>query len=158
MLSRIISGWHSGTEQAARRAAKAFGIATAGMTPRTFLTEAGRGSELEARGEATKVRAAQRLKCIEQNVHDSDATLWIGETTTREASAAVGACQRLGKPCMPVYPDAEFEPAHVADWIAEHQIKSLHVTGTNELEQPGIGERVERFMGEVLERLGRQRA
>ncbi len=59
---------------------------------------------------------------------------------------------------MPVYPGASFEPSHVATWIRENQIKTLNVAGNSEGEEPGIGDRVERFLGQVLQQLGHQRA
>ena len=55
---------------------------------------------------------------------------------------------------MPVYPGASFEPSHVATWITENQIRTLNVAGNREAEEPGIGDRVERFLGEVLQLLG----
>ena len=57
---------------------------------------------------------------------------------------------------MPVYPGALFEPSHVAAWIAENKIKTLNVAGNREHEEPGIGDRVERFLGQVLQHLGHQ--
>jgi hypothetical protein len=92
-----------------------------------------------------------------QNVHDSDATLWFGETTTSGAQATVEACQRLGKPCLPIDPAAKFEPSQVAAWIAENKVKSLNVAGNRERDEPGLGDRVERFLGQLLERLGHER-
>jgi hypothetical protein len=91
-------------------------------------------------------------------VQDSDATLWFGLTTTAAAQETVGACQRLGKPCMPVYPGASFEPRHVATWIAEHEVATLNVAGNCEEDEPGIGARLEGFLGEVLEQLVHKRA
>jgi Circularly permutated YpsA SLOG family len=89
----------------------------------------------------------------EQNVRVSDATLWFGVTTTSGAQETVDACLRFGKPCLPVYPGASFEPCHVAAWIAEHKIGTLNVAGNRESNEPGIGDRVERFLGEVLRQL-----
>ena len=86
----------------------------------------------------------------EQYIHESDATLWFGDTTTKEAQTAVLTCQRLGKPCMLIYPTATFAPSHVAAWILEGEFKTLNVAGNCDAEEPGIGDRVERF-GQVLE-------
>ena len=74
------------------------------------------------------------------------------------AQATVGACQRFGKPCMPVYPGASFEPSHVATWIAENEIRTLNVAGNRESDESGIGDRVERFLAQVLQLLGHVRA
>lgn len=94
----------------------------------------------------------------ERNVQDSDATLWFGETTTSCARETVGACQKLGKQCLPVYPGASFQPSHVAAWIAENKIRTLNVAGNREGEEIGIGDRVERFLDLVLRELGHERA
>jgi Circularly permutated YpsA SLOG family len=64
------------------------------------------------------------------------------------------ACLRFYKPCMPIDPDASFEPSHIATWILENHIKTLNVTGNSEAEEPGIGDRVELFVGQVLQQLG----
>ena len=158
MLDKIISGGQTGADQAGWRAARAFGVPTGGGMPQGFLTEDGPRPEFADEYGAAEMPTDGGLTPTEQNVQDSDATLWFGETTTSAAQATVGACQRFGKPCMPVYPGASFEPAHVATWIAENQIKTLNVAGNREGEEPGIGDRVERFLGEVLQQLGHQRA
>lgn len=129
MLHTIINGDRDGAEQAARRAAQAFGLATGGDPV-----------------------------AIEANVGDSDATLWFGRTTTEAAAETVVACRRSGKPCLPLDPCADFEPIQVAAWIAANRVSTLHVAGNREAEEPGIGDRVERFLGLVLERLGLFRA
>jgi len=94
----------------------------------------------------------------EQNVLAADATLWFGVTTTLRAQETVCACQRFAKPCMPVYPGASFEPCHVATWIAQNRIGTLNVAGNREDEEPGMGHRMERFLGEVLQQLGHEGA
>ena len=53
---------------------------------------------------------------------------------------------------------ASFQPSHVAAWIVENQIRTLNVAGSRECEEPGIGEKVEQFLGEVLLHLGQERA
>ena len=104
MLEKIISGGQTGADQAAWRAAKAFGVPTGGWMPEGFLTEDGPHPEFAEQYGAAEMPADSDLAPTEQNVQDSDATLWFGETTTAGAQATVGACQQFGKPCMPVYP------------------------------------------------------
>jgi hypothetical protein len=158
MLDKIISGGQTGTDQAAWRAAQPFGVAVGGWMPKGFLTEDGARPDFAQQYGATEMPTESYAARTEQNVQDSDATLWFGETTTSGAQATVGACQRFGKPCLPVYPGASFEPAHVATWITENRIRTLNVAGNRESEEPGIGDRVERFLGQVLEQLGHGRA
>ena len=158
MLDTILSGGETGADQAAWRAAQAFGVATSGRLPRGVLSEVGPRPEFAARYGAAEMPSENDLARTEQNVQDADATLWFGETTTAGAQATVGACHRFGKPCLPVYPGAAFEPAQVATWIVENRIRTLNVAGNRETEEPGIGARVEQFLGQVLHQLGHQRA
>ena len=157
MLDKVISGGETGAEHAARRAAVAFGIPTGGWTCQSLRTECGPRPELAEQPGAAEMSQESRPKPPELNVQSSDATLWFGETTTAGAQAAVGACQRLGKPCMPVYPAATFQPSHVATWITEKQIRTINVTGNREGDEPGIGDHVELFLCQVLEQLGHRR-
>jgi hypothetical protein len=146
MLDKITCGRHAGAEQAARRAAVSFGVRVGGWMPGGISTEAG----TERPDDADRART-------DQDVQDSDGTLWFGATTTALAHATVAACQKFGKPCLPVYPGASFEPSHVASWIARNQVKSLNVAGNLEPDEPGIGTQVERFLEQVLQLLGHKR-
>jgi Circularly permutated YpsA SLOG family len=154
MLEKIISGGETGASQAAWRAAKAVGVSTGGWVRRGFLAEDGPHPEFAEQYAGAELPLDNDEAVTEQNVKDSDATLWFGQTTTAGAHATVAACLALGRPYMPVYPGASFEPSHVADWIRENTVKILYVAGNREHDEPGIGDRVERFFGQVLEQLG----
>jgi hypothetical protein len=80
--------------------------------------------------------------------------LWLGETTTLSAQATVRACLRFGKPCLPIDPAAAFEPAHVAAWIIKNDVRTLHVAGNSEDEERAAGDRVERFLSDLMQQLG----
>jgi hypothetical protein len=157
MLHKIISGGQTGADRAAWWAARAFGIATGGWMARGFLADDGPHPEFAGQFGATELPADVELAGTERNVQDSDATLWLGDTTTAVAQTTVMASHRLGKPCLPVYPSATFEPAHVVSWIVENRIRTLNVAGNREGEEPGIEKRVERFLGAVLQGLGHER-
>jgi hypothetical protein len=158
MLEKMISGGETGANQAGWRAAKAFGVAAGGWMRQGFLTADGRHPEFADQYGATEWPTDSESARIEQNVQDSDATIWFGRTTNSSAHATAAACLAFGKPYMPVYPGAAFEPSHVATWIIENAIKTLNVAGNHEYEEPGIGEKVDRFLGEVLKQLGHDRA
>ena len=123
---------------------------------RGSLTEEGPRPEFAERYAAREMPTESNTARTEQNVRDSDATLWFGETTTSAAQATVGACQKFSKPCMPVYPGASFAPSHVAAWIAANEVRTLNVAGNREGDEPGIGDRVEQFLSQVLGQLGHQ--
>ena len=158
MLDRIISGGQTGADQAGLRAARVFGVATGGRVPSGFVTEGGPRPEFAQLYGLSDVPADEPRTWYELNVHDSDATLWFGKTSTSSAQETVRASRRLGKPCMPVYPAASFEPSHIVAWITENEIRTLNVAGNHESEAPGIGVRVEQFLGQVLQQLGHERA
>ena len=52
--------------------------------------------------------------------------------------------------CLRFDPVAALEPSHVATWIMKNKIRTLNVVGNRENEEPGIGDRVEGFLGEIL--------
>ncbi len=126
--------------------------------PRGFLTEEGPHPEFADQYGAAELPADSAPDRTETNVLYADATLWFGVTTTLGVQETIVACQRFAKPCMPVYPGALYEPCQVAAWITENKIGTLNVAGNREDEEPGIGNRVERFLGEVLQQLGHERA
>jgi hypothetical protein len=156
MLDKIVTCGQTGADQAAWRAAKAFGVPTGGWMPKGFLTEDGPRPEFAQQFGAAEMPTECHTRGTEQNVQNSDATLWLGETTTSSAQATVWACQRYTKPCLPIYPSATFEPAHVARWISMNDIRTLHVAGNRETDEPGIGDRAERFLVKVLQELEHQ--
>ena len=157
MIEKIITGGQTGADQAAWRTARTFHVATGGWMPKGFLTEDGPRPEFAEEFGAAEMPSEIAAARTERNVQDSDATLWFGETTTSGAHATVSACRNFGKRCMPIYPSASFEPAQVAAWIARGQFRTLNVAGNRESDEPGIGQRVEMFLGQVLEQLGHER-
>lgn len=157
MLDKIISGGQTGADQAAWRAAETCGVSTGGWMPNGFLTDDGPHPEFAQRYAAADLPAESDSTQTEENVQQSDATLWFGETTTSSAQSTVKACRKLGKPCMLVYPGASFEPSHIATWITENKIATLNVAGSREAEESGIGDRVEHFLIQVLQQLGHAR-
>jgi Circularly permutated YpsA SLOG family len=158
MLEKIISGGETGANQAGWRAAKTFGVAAGGWMRKGFLIDDGCHPEFAEQFAAIELRSEGEDVSTDRNVQESDATVWFGQTTTAAAYATVAACLAFRKPYMPVYPGASFEPSHIATWIVENKIKTLNLAGNRERDEPGIGARVERFVGEILEQLGHKRA
>jgi hypothetical protein len=154
MLEKIISDGQSGADLAAWQLAESHGIAVSGRMPAGLASEEPLRPETSTPlGADESISASDRAR-IERNVRDADATLWFGETTSARASETVVTCRRSGKAIMLLYPGADFEPAHVASWIEENHIKTLNVAGNGEGDEPGITDRAERFLRQVLERLG----
>jgi hypothetical protein len=154
MLDTVVSGGQTGADQAGWRTAQAFGVPTGGWMPRGFVTEEGPRPEFAERFGAREIPTEDPEARTEQNVRDADATVWFGDTTTSSAHATVAACQRWGKPCLPIAPVAVFQPPQVAAWLTENRVQTLNVAGNCESDEHGIGERVERFLSAVLRELG----
>ena len=128
MLEFIVTGDEPGANRGAQHAARSCGM--------------------ETRGPAAQEPPSRS---------DADGLLWFGQTETPAAQAAVVECQGTGRPCLPIGPEAEFEPAQVACWIRDNGLRSLHISGSREAEEPGIEARVESFLVQVFEELGHRR-
>ncbi len=62
------------------------------------------------------------------------------------------ACREFGKPVLIVV-RGRTRPSDVVGWIVENDVKVLNVAGNRDPKSPGIGLRVERFLGRVFRRL-----
>jgi hypothetical protein len=154
MLDKVVSGGQTGADQAGWRAATAAGIPTGGWMPRGFLTEDGPRPEFRELYGAAELPTDSYAERTRRNVRDSDATVWFGDRTTPGAKATQRACEALGKPIVFVESGVS-RPSMVARWLGVHpNISTLNVAGNRESNSPGIGGRVERFLGEVLRRFG----
>ena len=153
MLEKIISGGQSGADQAGWRAALAHGIPTGGAMPKGFLTEDGPRPDFAELYGAVELPTSSYPARTERNVRDSDGTLWFGTTDTPGARATLEAVRKIGRTSLRVE-EGVTTPRHVARWIREHDIRVLNVAGNRESKAPGIGDRVERFLGQVFKRLG----
>jgi hypothetical protein len=65
-------------------------------------------------------------------------------------------CRALGKPWLQVQAGLS-TPRIIAEVLAQSGVSVLMVAGNRESRQPGIGERVERFLLSVFELLGAER-
>src|SRR5689334_14024553 len=128
MLDKVISGGQTGADQAALRAARAAGIPTGGWVPLGWLTEDGPAPRLADFGLVEMPTSDYRAR-TEQNVRDSDATLWFGSTDTPGAKATLRAADGMGKPKMIVSPGREVRPSDVVSWLDKTGVRTLNVAG-----------------------------
>lgn len=161
MIERVISGGQTGADQAGWRAAKRFGIPTAGWMPKGFTTEAGPRPEFVglygAKEHASPSYAVRR----KANILMADATIIFATDPESPGSkqTAVEAYE-LGKPCVlpKVYgdrPESYRVSALVKLWLPRRwSPKSINVAGNRESKSPGIGAWVEEYMAELFRQLG----
>ncbi len=153
MLEKIITGGQSGADLAGWYAAKAHGLPTGGAMPRGFLTEDGPRPDYATLYGAVELESDDYKSRTRRNVADSDGTLWLGDYHSPGGRATLDACRLMGKPFL-IVQDGVTTPGEVRDWVVERGIRTLNVAGVQECSSPGIGDRVERFLGRVLRQLG----
>jgi hypothetical protein len=59
----------------------------------------------------------------------------------------------MGRPDLLVTPRKVVRPSDVARWVRENRVGVLNVAGNRESKAPGIGARLEAFLGRVFRRL-----
>jgi Circularly permutated YpsA SLOG family len=152
VLDRVVSGGQTGADQAGWRAAWSAGIATGGWMPEGFLTEAGPRSDFAEMFGAMEIPGGGYPERTRANARDSDATIWFGDSDSPGGRTTLRACTGFKKPVYLVVEDLT-QPSEVASWIEAEEVRVLNVAGNRESTEPGIGERVERFLVAVFGRL-----
>jgi hypothetical protein len=154
MITLVISGGQTGADQAGWRAAQACDIATGGWMPLHFMTEEGPQGWLgRVYNAKTLTTDSHRAKTF-RNVQESDGTIWFGTTDTAGAKTTLEACELWRKPVFLVEPYRSILPSDVLQWLRNNRkIQILNIAGNRESKNPGIGERVERFLMVVFRRV-----
>lgn len=151
MPIKIISGGQTGADQAGWRAARSLGLPTGGWMPRYFETEDGPRLEFAQVYGAVTLDGGYKER-TQANARDSDATVWFGDSSSPGGVATFRACRALGRPVFVVEAKVT-RPSDLTAWIVANFVEVLNVTGNRESTEPGIGERVERFLMATLGRL-----
>ena len=90
----------------------------------------------------------------EENVRRSDATLWFGSLDTAGAKATLRACRGNGTPPHAGHPGPRHQAVRRRGVDHAGRVQGAQRAGNRETKAPGIGARVERFMGEVFRQVG----
>lgn len=156
-LVKVISGFQTGSDQAAIRAAKKVGIPTGGWLPKGWLTEEGPRPEFAELYGATEHSSPAYPPRTHKNAADADMTLWLGRTGSPGYWCTKKGCDLAKKPFREY---TEPFPTHLMFYVVD-QIKSrfpdrdycLNLAGPRESTQPGVGERAEAFLVELFTEL-----
>jgi len=144
MLGRVISGGQTGADQAGLRAARAAGLTTGGFAPLGWETEAGPASWLADWG-LTECRVESYPYRTRADVVAADATLIFGNPLSAGSTLTAKTCEGAGRPYLRVGPGVK--PSEVVAFLRRREgVKPLNVAGDRESSNPGIGDRVERFL------------
>jgi Circularly permutated YpsA SLOG family len=153
MITLVVSGGQSGADQAGWRAAQVCGIETGGWMPLHFMTEDGPDGSLGRLYGAKAMPTGSYAARTARNVRESDGTIWFGTTDTPGAKTTLEVCELWRKPVMIIEPHRSILPSDAVQWLRNHsQIQVLNIVGNRESKNPGIGERVERFLTVVFRR------
>jgi hypothetical protein len=91
VLVKVVSGGPTGADQGALRAARAAGVPTGGWMPLEFLTEDGPRREFAGLYGVREMPTPDYWARTEQNVRDSEGTLWFGTSDTPGGRATITA-------------------------------------------------------------------
>jgi hypothetical protein len=162
MIGRIISGGQTGVDQAALRAARACGIPTGGWAPKGFRTEDGPAPWLADVG-LREHASADYPDRTRANVGEAGLTLIL---VTRESDLVRGTAltlrvaQASRAQGVDHYVSVMSQPGAVERcrdalrWFADAGGSVVNVAGPRESESPGIGEKAERFLRQVIQQHG----
>jgi hypothetical protein len=123
----LITSSRSGADRALLDWALANSIPHGGWCPQGTINK-------ETEGEAP-------LQSIESNVRDSEATLVfsLGPKATGLAQKAVTLAKKTKKPVLHVHRAVLGAAERVVEFLDKYYVRRLHVTGTTEEEEAGIG-------------------
>jgi hypothetical protein len=139
MITKIISGCQTGSDQAALDVAIELGIPHGGWIPKGRVTEEGR---LPAKYHLKEMPTTSYPKRTEQNVIDSDGTLIVSHGPLTGGSAFTEQmAEKHGRPCLHIdlNKTKKLQAAqNIESWITEHNIKILNVAGSRASKDPKI--------------------
>lgn len=158
MLIKVISGGQTGADQAGVEAAKRAGLDYGGTMPRGFLTLDGLRPDFATLYKMQEHSSDKYPPRTTQNVRESDGTVrfavdWNSYGERRTLAEIRKKHKRSGL-SEQHYIDVDvldpIEPAEVASWVREHNIRVLNVAGNSERSAPGIFEAVVEYLLEVF--------
>jgi Circularly permutated YpsA SLOG family len=174
VLDRVISGGQTGADQAGWRAARASGIVTGGWMSEGFLTKDGPRPDFEEMFGAVEIILVEDtfIELLRSGLRGDVRGRGDGGGRLRRADPGQGprlgrddlvrrpdspggrttlrACTGFGKPVYLVI-EGLTQPSEVAAWIEAEDVRVLNVAGNRESTEPGLGERVERFLIAVFD-------
>jgi hypothetical protein len=128
----IISGGQTGADRAGLEVARKFSIATGGVAPLGYRTQAGSDLSLQQFGlsEDTTTNYASRTK---KNVLLADATLVFSTLPVSTGSAlTINLCIAHQKPYLLVPLPVIESPTAIVEWIEKHQVRVLNIAGNRQ--------------------------
>jgi hypothetical protein len=144
---KIVSGGQTGADRAGLDWAIAHQVGHGGWCPKGRRAEDG---TVPTQYELTETPSAGYLQRTEWNVRDSDATIifTLADKLTGGSLKTAGFAAKLRKPYVHISP--RVAPKHLAQFLAEHSVRTLNVAGNRESVAPGIYDRILEVLSEAL--------
>lgn len=147
MITCIVSGGQTGSDQGGLAAARALDIITCGYAPKNFRTEDGPMRDtLEGYGLMEHVSLDYAPRTAD-NVRLSDGTVIFGHRSPG-SNLTEEQCRLQGKPCLWIN-EPTMNMKHkllLRSWIRAHNIKTLNVAGNRESTNKGLALKVFNFL------------
>lgn len=151
-LTKVISGGQTGADMGGLLAARNLGIPTGGVAPLDWHTEDGPQPKLLLSFGLFQCSNPGYLARTRANVQLSDGTIIFGDMKGGGSLFTLNQCTELEKPWIPMHL-VPFIPTHqydFLDWLVAHDIQTLNVAGNRESKNPGIQEKVRKFLETTL--------
>lgn len=146
MINKIISGAQTGADQAGLSAAVKLNLARGGVVPKGRRTDTGPLSdELMDLWRLSEHSSHNYPPRTETNVRLSDGTVLFGNINSPGSRLTMRLCVQFNRPYL-VNPTIK----RFREWIEFHKIHTLNVAGNRERTNPGIFNRVEKFLIDAL--------
>lgn len=152
MIEMVCSGFQSGADIGAIKAAHAAGIRTTGYLPKGFKTEYGPKPEYAALYGAMEHPDESYPPRTAANVELADVTVWFGPGDSSGYWCTRKAAERLGKPFWEVAKDQTSIqlPKDLVMFLKRDGVKSINCAGSRGSKAPDLEARVERFLAAVF--------
>ncbi len=146
MIEKIVSGGQTGADIAALDVALRHNFPHGGWCPKGRRSLDG---EIPDKHRLTETPSASYPQRTEWNVRDSDGTVvfTIAQEATGGSLKTIEFAKKHGKPCLHISRSIFDPSARILDFVAEHDIRVLNVSGSRESKEP----RVYRWVTQVLE-------
>lgn len=151
----IITSSQLGADRAALDWALANSMPHGGWCPPGVLS----GTEpLDPKYKLKETAGEAAFECVDNNVRDSDATvvITIGPKATGAAQKASTYAKKQKKPVLHVHRAVLGASERVVEFLDKHYIRRLHVTGSTEADEPGVGNWVTMTLDRVKSTIDRR--
>ena len=148
MLTKIVSGGQTGVDRGALDAALELDFDCGGWCPLGRRAEDG---PIAVRYPLTESESPRYEPRTEQNIVDSDATLIItGGRLEGGTRLTLELALQQNKPCLVIDLRQPLEFDQIKNWLNALNISILNIAGPRESKQPGIAEKTQKLVVELL--------